>query len=207
MVLWCHTVTSSVQGSTMRTIARMSRRFGISKADWAHSSSLPEQQQGRERDGPRGGGSTVMSTGEKRTGMGWTGQTWDSREAECWLAGLTSAHNPPIAEAGLQSPARPECEKGWLFLRTVRNPVKHTPERESRRWPETWAGARVEQDQAQLGVSQCSLDRHLPEDLSFLPAWEWGASVPCRDGNGVLSYPVSSAGCRGQGHRLQTHLP
>lgn len=57
MVLWCHTVTSSVQGSTIRTIARMSRLFGISKAGWAHSSSLPEQQQGQERDGTRSGGS------------------------------------------------------------------------------------------------------------------------------------------------------
>lgn len=56
MVLWCHTVTSSVQGSTIRTIARMSRLFGISKAGWAHSSSLPEQQQGQERDGTRSGG-------------------------------------------------------------------------------------------------------------------------------------------------------
>ncbi|EPQ16512.1 hypothetical protein D623_10003675 [Myotis brandtii] len=59
MVLWCHTVTSSVQGSTMRMMARMSRLFGISKAGWAHSSSLPERRQGPEMtdDGARGGGS------------------------------------------------------------------------------------------------------------------------------------------------------
>lgn len=57
MVLWCHTVTSSVQGNTMRTIARMSRLFGISKAGWAHSSSLPERWQGQEKGGPRGDGS------------------------------------------------------------------------------------------------------------------------------------------------------
>lgn len=57
MVLWCHTVTSSVQGSTMRTIARMSRLFGISKTGWAHSSSLPGQRQGQERDDTRSGGS------------------------------------------------------------------------------------------------------------------------------------------------------
>lgn len=63
MVLWCHTVTSSVQGSTMRKIARMSRLFGISKAGWAHSSSLPERRQ-----------RTAASTGEKRTGMGRVGQ-------------------------------------------------------------------------------------------------------------------------------------
>lgn len=70
MVLWCHTVTSSVQGSTMRTIARMSRLFGISKAGWAHNSSLPERRQ-----------QTAASTGEKRTEMGWAGQAWESR----WL--------------------------------------------------------------------------------------------------------------------------
>ena len=63
MVLWCHTVTSSVQGSTMRTIARMSRLFGISKAGWAHSSSLPARRQ-----------RTAASTGEKRTGMGRVGR-------------------------------------------------------------------------------------------------------------------------------------
>jgi hypothetical protein len=50
-VLWCQTVMSSVQGSTMRTIARMSRLFGISKAGCTHSSSLPDWQQGQERGG------------------------------------------------------------------------------------------------------------------------------------------------------------
>lgn len=54
------------------------------------------------------------STGEKK--QEWAGQARhrEHREAECWLAGLTRAHNPPIAEAGLQSPARTESGKGWL---------------------------------------------------------------------------------------------
>lgn len=54
-----------------------------------------------------------MSTGEKRTGMGRTGQARGRQRSRCWLAGLTSAHNPPIAKAGLQSPAWPEFQKGW----------------------------------------------------------------------------------------------
>lgn len=140
MVLWCHTVTSSVQGSTMRTIARMSRLFGISKAGWAHSSSFPEWWQGQEKGGPRGDGSRQWRA-QGRKEQEWAGQARhrESREAECWLAGLTSTHNPPIAEAGLQSLARPETEKGWLSKGTIRNPVKWTPARESRtRWPETW---------------------------------------------------------------------
>lgn len=49
MVLWCHTVMSSVQGRTISTIARMSRRFGISKAEGTHSSSLPDSENPRDR--------------------------------------------------------------------------------------------------------------------------------------------------------------
>lgn len=49
MVLWCQTVISSVQGRTISTIARMSRLFGISKTDWAHSSSLPDSENPRDR--------------------------------------------------------------------------------------------------------------------------------------------------------------
>lgn len=48
-MLWCHTVISSVQGRTISTIARMSRLFGISKTDWAHSSSLPDSENPRDR--------------------------------------------------------------------------------------------------------------------------------------------------------------
>lgn len=40
---------SSVQGRTISTIARMSRLFGISKTDWAHSSSLPDSENPRDR--------------------------------------------------------------------------------------------------------------------------------------------------------------
>lgn len=140
MVLWCHTVTSSVQGSTMRTIARMSRLFGISKAGWAHSSSLPERRQGQEKGGP-GGDSSRQWQAQGRKEQEWAGRARrkESREAECWLAGLTSAHNPPIAEAGLQGLARPESGKGWLCQGALRSPAKWTPARESRTgWPETW---------------------------------------------------------------------
>lgn len=48
-MLWCQTVISSVQGRTISTIARMSRLFGISKTDWAHSSSLPDSENPRDR--------------------------------------------------------------------------------------------------------------------------------------------------------------
>lgn len=51
MALWCQTVISSVQGSTISTIAKMSRRFGISKADGTHSSSLPDSRNPRDRTG------------------------------------------------------------------------------------------------------------------------------------------------------------
>ena len=124
------------------------------------------------------------------------------------LASRSYQHSQPthcgsrFAESSLA-----ECEKGWLFLHTVRNPAKCTPVRESRRgWPETWVGASVQQDQAQHGVSQWSLQKSPRGPL--LPAClGGGASVPCRNGDGALPHPVSSAGCRGQGHRFQIHLP
>lgn len=42
--------------------------------------------------------------------MGRPARHGENREAERWLAGLTSTHNPPIAEAGLQSPAGQESQ-------------------------------------------------------------------------------------------------
>lgn len=89
-LLWCQTVMSSVQGSTMRTIARMSRLFGISKAGCTHSSSLPGQRQGQ-------GG---VATEERRQHKGEKNRHWAGRhreaEAEHWPVTLTSAHTHPL---------------------------------------------------------------------------------------------------------------
>lgn len=100
-MLWCQTVISSVQGRTISTIARMSRLFGISKTDWTHSSSLPDSENPRDRTAEH------MENRNK-----WAGRNKDTererekeRAAEATrLVGLTSAYNPPIAEAGLEGP-------------------------------------------------------------------------------------------------------
>lgn len=118
MVLWCQTVISSVQGRTISTIARMSRLFGISKTDWAHSSSLPDSENPRDRTAEH------MENRNK-----WAGRSKDrerererARERreraakETRLVGLTSAYNPPIAEAGLEGPRLLSPGAGGHFL-------------------------------------------------------------------------------------------
>lgn len=115
MVLWCQTVISSVQGRTISTIARMSRLFGISKTDWTHSSSLPDSENPRDR--------TAEHTKNRNK---WARKNKDrerTREREraakaTRLIGLTSAYNPPIAEAGLEGPRLLGPEAGWQFHRT-----------------------------------------------------------------------------------------
>lgn len=106
---------SSVQGRTISTIARMSRLFGISKTDWTHSSSLPDSENPRDR--------TAEHTKNRNK---WARRNKDrerTREREraakaTRLIGLTSAYNPPIAEAGLEGPRLLGPEAGGQFHRT-----------------------------------------------------------------------------------------
>jgi len=115
-VLWCQTVISSVQGRTISTIARMSRLFGISKTDWTHSSSLPDSENPRDRTAEH------MENRNK-----WARRNKDrerTREREravkaTRLIGLTSAYNPPIAEAGLEGPQLLGPGAAGHFYRTL----------------------------------------------------------------------------------------
>jgi len=123
MVLWCQTVISSVQGRTISTIARMSRLFGISKTDWTHSSSLPDSENPRDRTAEQ------MENRNK-----WAGRNKDrerTREREraakaTRLVGLTSAYNPPIAEAGLEGPQLLGPEAGEHFYGMLLGPPAGT---------------------------------------------------------------------------------
>lgn len=115
MVLWCQTVIRRVQGRTISTIARMSRLFGISKTDWAHSSSLPDSENPRDRTAEH------MENRNK-----WAGRSKDrerTREGRAAkatrLVGLTSAYNPPIAEAGLEGPRLLSPGAGGHFCRAL----------------------------------------------------------------------------------------
>lgn len=98
---------NSVQGRTISTIARMSLLFGISKTDWTHSSSLPDSENPRDRTAEH------MENRNK-----WARKNQDRERAAkaTQLAGLTSAHNPPIAEAGseVQPRYRLEATQGAL---------------------------------------------------------------------------------------------
>lgn len=114
-MLWCQTVIRRVQGRTISTIARMSRLFGISKTDWAHSSSLPDSENPRDRTAEH------MENRNK-----WAGRSKDrerTREGRAAkatrLVGLTSAYNPPIAEAGLEGPRLLSPGAGGHFCRAL----------------------------------------------------------------------------------------
>lgn len=143
MVLWCHTVTSSVQGSTMRTMARMSRLFGISKAGWAHSSSLPERQQGQERGGPGDGGSRQREHGGEKTGMGRAGQAPGAQRSRMLASRSYQGSQPTHCGSRFAESSPNGVWEGVAVWGTVRSPTRWTPKRQSRRgWPETWVGHR-----------------------------------------------------------------
>lgn len=178
MVLWCHTVTSSVQGSTMSTTARTSRLFGISTAGGAHSSSLPEQQRGQERGGA--GRHTVTRTGEKRTGMGRTGQTRGQQRSRV-LASRPYRRSEPthcgcrLAES---SQARVSVSEG-VAARAQSGTLQGAYLKESRSgWPETWGGQasrRAGPAPGCLGGARTSFSRR-----TLLPAYPGEADLCSR---------------------------
>lgn len=125
-LLWCQTVMSSVQGSTMRTIARMSRLFGISKAGCTHSSSLPGQRQGQ-------GG---VATEERRRHKGeknrhWAGRPGTGRQKPNTGQSLSPARTPThCGSKSAESSLTGVCE-GAVVQGRVRNLQRLIPVRRS----------------------------------------------------------------------------
>lgn len=116
-----------------------------------------------------------MSTGEKRIGMGRTGQARGRQRSRRWLAGLTSAHNPPIAKAGLQSPARPEFQKGWrLRAQSGTLPSAYLQERAEEDGQRPGGGDSIPEGQAGPWLVAWSPD-------CLLPAAQQGAEVKGTD--------------------------
>lgn len=98
------------------------------------------------------------------------------------------AHNPPIAEAGLRSPALPESG-GCCLLRWVRNPAGWTPARESK-----GGGQRPGQNRSPLAGSG--------RTASCFQGGTW--LLPVR---GVRPASVLTGGGGCCPLRVQTHLP